>query len=86
MKNQFQLEFSRRAEKDLERVDIRYRGRIVEALFVIQKTPFVGKKLDGDMLGQYSLRVWPYRIVYVIQKQRLIVMVVGVPHRQGAYK
>jgi len=48
--------------------------------------PFVGKKLKGEYENQYSYRVWPYRIIYEIRKNELVVLVIRVGHRQGVYK
>lgn len=48
--------------------------------------PFIGKKLEGRFEGAYSYRVWPYRIIYRVYKNLLIVVVVHVGHRQGVYK
>ncbi|MBP9850444.1 MAG: type II toxin-antitoxin system RelE/ParE family toxin, partial [Candidatus Peribacteraceae bacterium] len=36
--------------------------------------------------GKYTLRVWPYRIIYKFEKQQLTVYVLEIGHRQGVYK
>jgi mRNA-degrading endonuclease RelE of RelBE toxin-antitoxin system len=46
----------------------------------------MGKKLQGDHKGQRSLRVWPYRIVYVVQQKVVTIAVLKIGHRQGVYK
>ena len=48
--------------------------------------PFQGKKLKGELRGQYSIRVWPYRIIYQIYKKELIITIIDVGHRQGVYR
>jgi mRNA-degrading endonuclease RelE of RelBE toxin-antitoxin system len=41
--------------------------------------------LGGKLKGCYSLRAWPYRIIYQIIKKSLYVAVIRILHRQGAY-
>jgi mRNA-degrading endonuclease RelE of RelBE toxin-antitoxin system len=53
---------------------------------MLASDPYVGKKLDGKYSGLYSLRVWPYRIIYSVIKNELMVSVIGIEHRQGVYK
>ena len=67
-------------------MDERYKARINLALLELSKDPFVGKRLEGKLSDFYSLRVWPYRIVYQVIHEQLIVFVVQIKHRQGVYK
>lgn len=48
--------------------------------------PFSGKKLEADWEGYYSLRVWPYRIIYRIQKNIVTVTVFSIGHRKDIYR
>jgi len=57
----------------------------VRVLEVIQDDPFSGKQLHGPRAGQYSFRVWPYRIIYRVEKEKLLVLVIAFGHRQGVY-
>ncbi|OJI06872.1 hypothetical protein BK004_01900 [bacterium CG10_46_32] len=59
--------------------------RVLQILGEIEANPFLGKKLHGKREGQYSFRVWPYRIVYKIYKNELLVVVIEFGHRQGVY-
>ena len=43
------------------------------------------KKLEG-MKELYRLRVGDYRVVYRIQDERLVVLVVRIAHRRDAYR
>jgi addiction module RelE/StbE family toxin len=76
----------RKAEKELNKLPGLFKDRIVKALFQLQQDPFLGKSLLGKLHGFYSLRVWPYRIIYTIYKRDLVVFVVAIAHRQNAYK
>jgi len=82
----YQVVLTRRAEKDLSRVDEKYKSQITAALFDLKETPYLGKSLKGRFFGCYSLRVWPYRIIYKVHKKQLVVFVIRIGHRQGIYK
>lgn len=81
----FVLEIKPKVRKNLDNVPERQRARIIAILDEIVVNPFMGKKLSGDRKGQYSVRVWPYRIIYIVKKTELIVLVIDVGHRQGIY-
>ncbi|MBI4360137.1 MAG: type II toxin-antitoxin system RelE/ParE family toxin [Candidatus Jacksonbacteria bacterium] len=74
-----------KAEKELARVSKQNRGRMVKALQGLASNPFAGKKLTGNYHGYYSIRVWPYRIIYHIYKKEFLVIVIRIGHRQGVY-
>ena len=82
----FIIEIKPKARKSLDKIPAEYRARIIETLDEIALDPFVGKKLKGEYENQYSYRVWPYRIIYEIRKNELVVLVIRVGHRQGVYK
>lgn len=82
----FKLSIKPQAEKALDKLPQNYRVRIAETFREIITNPFAGKKLSGKKKGQYSVRVWPYRIIYMIEKRQLVIIVVDVDHRGNVYK
>ena len=60
--------------------------RIDSAIDLLRENPFAGKKLEGEYEGAFSLRVWPYRIIYTVENEIVTVTVLRVGHRQGIYK
>lgn len=82
----YQVVLEKRAQKELDKVDIRYKPRIIATLLDLSQNPYVGKKLEGELSGMRSIRVWPYRVVYVIKNEALIVLIIKIGHRQGVYK
>ena len=60
--------------------------KIEQRLRLLEINPYLGKKLEGKFAGLYTLRVWPYRIIYFIENKQKTIFVVSVIHRQGAYK
>jgi mRNA interferase RelE/StbE len=81
----YQIQVQKRARKQLDKISIAYRKKIEKAIDSLALDPFQGKKLEGELKGQYSIRVWPYRIIYQIYKKQLIVSIIDVGHRQGIY-
>ena len=82
----FSVILSRRAQKDYDTLPVAMQTKVLGSLHTLEENPYRGKKLSGERDGQWSLRVWPYRILYSIQKEIVTVTVVAIGHRQGVYK
>jgi mRNA interferase RelE/StbE len=82
---EFILKIKPKARKNLDKIPQNYQARIIAALDQIVCDPFSGKKLSGKKKELYSVRVWPYRIIYSINKRELLVIVIDIGHRQGIY-
>jgi len=65
--------------------DKKLEKRILGAKSKLEKNPYEGKKLTGKLEGQYSLRIWPYRIVYFINQQKDII-ITDIRHRNDIYR
>ncbi len=75
-----------KAQKQFDALPVRDREKVFNALEGLREDPFAGKKLQGELYGLYSLRVWPYRIIYTIEKRMIIVTVVAIGQRKDVYK
>jgi len=82
----YRIVITNRAAKDLKKLPKHIRRHVDVAIDVLRENPFAGKKLQGEHEGMWSLRVWPYRIIYVIHQEIVTVTVLRVGHRQGVYK
>ena len=82
----YQIVLSKIAEKDLGKVNKKYKPHIFAALFDLRKDPYLGKKLQGKFRDYYSLRIGIYRIVYKIYKTKLDILIIRIGPRQGIYK
>lgn len=76
----------RRAQKEALKLPKKDQKRIAEAITSLQFDPYGGKKLHGDQEGKWSIRVWPYRIIYTIEKKIVTVTVVSIGHRKNMYR
>ena len=74
-----------RAKKQLSKLPAKEQKRIVQALTSLETDPFRGKQLHGNYEGAWAIRVWPYRIMYTIEKEIVTVTVVRIGHRKDVY-
>ncbi|MDP3996097.1 MAG: type II toxin-antitoxin system RelE/ParE family toxin [bacterium] len=75
------------AKKELKKIPLPWRDRIIEVLRIIAKNPLAGIPMTGELKGKRKVRVWPYRIIYEFDKKEKIVNVLEIGHRGGmSYK
>ena len=60
------LFLTRTFQKNFERLPEDVRARVKDALLKIRKNPSRGKRLQGQLKGEFSLRVGAYRIIYTL--------------------
>ncbi|WP_416340534.1 type II toxin-antitoxin system RelE family toxin [Proteiniphilum sp.] len=61
---------------------------IIEKLEVLQQNPYGSsnvKALKG-MSGYYRLRVANYRVIYELQDENLVILVIDINHRKDVYR
>lgn len=71
------------AIKQLQKLPLSEKKKVVKKLELLAQNPQAGKLLKGELEGLRSLRAWPYRIIYQIDHQSLIIL--SIVHRQSAY-
>jgi mRNA interferase RelE/StbE len=83
----YKVELTRSAEKDLRRIDKRYISRVFAAVESLEEEPRpVGcTKLSGSD-HTYRIRVGSYRVIYEIEDDRLVVLVIKIGHRKDVYQ
>lgn len=81
-----EVRIEKRARKELGKIPFQYQKKVLIALPIIARDSFIGKKLSGKLNGLYSYRIWPCRIIYKIYKNILLVVIIRIGQRQGAYK
>lgn len=59
-----------------------YKARVLTALQDLREDPWRWKKLEGELSGFWSVRVWPYRIIYIIEKNIVTVTIVAIGKRK----
>lgn len=83
----YRVELTRRAEKGFLALPKRDRRQIGRRLLALADNPRPrgAKALTHPLRGHYRLRVGDYRIVYTVQDDRLLVIVVRVGPRRSVY-
>ena len=82
----FSIRIKGSAAGELRRLVKADRVRIVEAIDRLAENPFLGDALKGDLRGLRRLRVGTYRVIYEVQDDAFIVLVIRVAHRREAYR
>jgi mRNA interferase RelE/StbE len=84
----YRVEFTRSAEKEFKRLSVRMQSTTVEALQVLSQNPYSEllniKKLKGAE-DLYRIRLGDHRIVYEMQNDRLVILVIKLAHRSKIY-
>ncbi len=80
------LILSKKSEKDFAKLPKSEQKKVVKKLKTIQVNPLLGKHLTGELKDFYSLKAWPYRIIYEFDKKQDQTIWHKIEHRQGVYK
>jgi mRNA interferase RelE/StbE len=83
----YTVEFVPSAVKALERLPRAIQQRIVNAVELLADNPFPAGavKIVGDD-SAFRIRVGDYRVLYEVQQQRLIILVLRIGHRKDVYR
>lgn len=76
--------YSEKAKKDLEKIPLSEKEKILRKIEYLKTSPHAGKKLKGEFKSLLSLKAWPYRVIYHLNTPDVITLV-HVRHRQSAY-
>jgi len=80
-----QIIFSEEFKKDFKKIkDKSTRIRIINHLKKLEQLPESGKPLQYNMKGHRSIRIPPFRIIYRIEQDRIVVNCFD--HRKDVYK
>ena len=84
----YTIEFDRRVKKDFKSIPAKDIERIKFAIQNLGNNPRPDgcTKLKGDKRDYYRIRVRNYRVIYSIEDEILLVLVVRVGHRREIYK
>ncbi len=84
----YTIQFDRRVKKDFKSLKPQDIKRIKSAILELSNNPRPNgcTKLKGDKHDYYRIRVGNYRVIYLIEDEILLVLVVRVGHRREIYK
>ncbi len=86
----YKIEFSEAAFKEFGKLD-KYSQKLVNAwiskhLETNENARSIGKPLVGNKAGQWRYRIGDFRLLCLIQDDRLIILVIKIGHRRDVYK
>ena len=83
----FRVELTKSANKDLRGIDKQWIPKVFAALESLEAEPRPSgcKKLVGSH-HTYRIRVGDYRVIYDIQDDVLVVLVIKIRHRKDVYR
>lgn len=83
----YKVEYAKGVLKDLKSLskDLQKKSlHIVEK--ILAQDPQAGKPLTGSYKGLWKFRMGDYRIIYSIEKERLVIFVLRIRHRKDVYR
>lgn len=84
----YEIEFTRAADKAFSSLPEKVQDRIDDVLDGLEKEPWpVGhKKLKGSKDDFLRVRVGDYRVVYQVEEDRLVIVLIRIGHRKDVYR
>ena len=84
----YSVKIQRRARKFLKSAPSNVRKSITEEMSKLYKTPFPEgyEEVEGKKKNRYRLRVGDYRIIYDVEKKKLLILIVRIGSRGDIYK
>jgi mRNA interferase RelE/StbE len=82
----YQIAFERTAERELLALQRPARERILNALRKLAPDPFTAANVKALKGGGYRLRVGDYRVLFTVETEILLVLVIRVGHRREVYR
>jgi mRNA interferase RelE/StbE len=83
----YTVEFTRAAVKELNKLDLPVRRRLLAAITLLEDEPRPDgvKKLAGDE-NAWRIRIGDYRVLYEIHDEKVLVVIFRAAHRREAYR
>ena len=85
----WKIVFKKSAFKEYKKLPKQYKAKINEVLEILQINPLneiLNIRKIQNKSHYYRIRIGNYRVVYSLQKRRLIVEIIRVGHRKDVYK
>lgn len=83
----YKIEISSTAEKSLKKIPKKDLAKIVESIQILAVNPYPEgcRKLSGEECA-YRIRQGNYRIIYEVEGEKLIILVLKIGHRKDIYR
>ena len=81
----YEIIFHKEARKAFSKLDRSVKNKVSKVINKLEINPFIGKALVGNLSGLWRLRVDNFRIIYQIEKGKLVVYVLDIGARKNIY-
>lgn len=84
----YRIEFTAAAVRDFKALDKPMQRRVDKALAILKETPRPPKavRLQGGLHDYHRIRVGDFRIIYLIEDDKLVICVVRIADRKEVYR
>ena len=84
--SKYSITITKQARKQLRDIPRKDRLRISGVIELLGDNPIPPKALKLTNRDGYRLRVGDYRIIYIFNSNRLIILIINIAHRSAAYQ
>jgi mRNA interferase RelE/StbE len=88
--SEFRIAESKTFTKRKKKIDPALYSKIKDVVYPqLCQNPYFGaniKKLKGDFTRYYRFRIGNYRLFYLVEEEKILIVVVDLRHRQHAYR
>ena len=81
----YSLAVTKRFKNSFEKLPRDVQERVYGKLVSLLENPYSGMRLRGELSGLYRLRVGDYRVIYAIDEEKRLVVLLDVGHRRRIY-
>lgn len=81
----FKIVYSEKFNKSMKKIPKDYHQKIKTAIHSLAVNPYPSNSLKMTNCAQYRIRIGVYRLLYEILKDKLIIQIIDIGHRQGIY-
>lgn len=87
MSHRYTVEFTKTAVKELNKLDLPVRRRLLAAISLLEDEPRTDgvKKLAGDD-NAWRIRIGDYRVLYEVHDDKILVVIFRAAHRRDVYR
>jgi mRNA interferase RelE/StbE len=82
----YRAALTKRFIRELDKQTADVKERVLRAIDEIIADPFLGVKLRGELEGHWRWRIGEYRIIYVIDDSRQLVVFLDIEPRRSIYE
>ena len=82
----YRLLYSETSREQIKSLHPQIKPTVKSHIKILKDNPYVGKVLERELSGYYSLKTKRFRIIYEIDHQKHIVQIHYVGHRKDIYE